>query len=159
MIALIVAYDNNKLIGKDGKMPWHIKGELKKFRELTENNIVIMGRKTYESIGSPLKNRINIILSTNSEFNVENCLVFSDLEKSIDYAKLNYPRKDIYIIGGSSVYSQSLNIVDKMYITEIDFEYDGDTYFPEFNKDKFIKQVDEIHTGNPTYIYTTYIRK
>lgn len=159
MIALIVAYDNNKLIGKDGKMPWYIKGELKRFRELTENHIVIMGRKTYESIGIPLKNRINIILSTNSEFNVENCLFFNDLEKSINYAKSNYPQKDIYIIGGASVYLPSLDIVDRMYITEIDFEYDGDTYFPEFDKDKFIKQIDEIHTGDPTYIYTTYIRK
>ncbi len=159
MISIIVAYDNNKLIGKSGKMPWHIKGELKRFKLLTENNIVIMGRKTFESIGAPLDNRINIILSTNDEFNVENCFIFDDFQKSISYAKSNYPKKDIYIIGGSTVYLQSLDIADKMYITEIDFEYEGDTFFPEFDENKFIKQVDEIHFGNPTYTYTTYIKK
>ena len=159
MLSLIVAYDKNHLIGKNGAMPWYIKGELSRFRKLTENNIVIMGRKTFESLGKPLPNRINIILSTKENFSVENSLTFGNLDTAIDYSRKNHPDKNIYIIGGANLYSQCMDGIDKMYITEIDYEYEGETFFPFFNENDFIKTIDEIHEGNPTYIYTTYTRK
>ena len=159
MLSLIVAYDKNHLIGKNGNMPWYIKGELSRFRKLTENNIVIMGRKTFESLGKPLPNRINIILSTKENFSVENSLTFGNLNAALDYSRRNHPDKNIYIIGGANLYSQCMDKIDKMYITEIDYEYEGETYFPSFDENDFVKTTDEIHEGNPTYIYTTYTRK
>ena len=159
MLSLIVAYDKNRLIGKNGNMPWYIKGELSRFKKLTVNNIVIMGRKTYEALGKPLPERINIILSTKENFSVENSLTFKNLQDALDYCIKKYPEKNVYIIGGANLYSQCIDIVDKMYITEIDYEYEGETYFPTFNESDFIKSIDEVHARKPTYVYTTYTRK
>lgn len=159
MISLIVAYDKNKLIGKDGNMPWYIKGELKRFKNLTENNIVIMGRKTYESLKKPLDNRVNIILSTNPDFVVKNSFVFDNLDKAITFCKKEFPDKNIFIIGGANLYRQILDIVDIMYITEINYEFNGDTFFPIFDESKFNKEINEVYPGPPEYVYTTYTRK
>ena len=110
MLALIVAYDKNRLIGNKGKIPWKIKGEQERFKFLTTSNIVIMGRKTYEEIGKPLPNRINIVVSTTTSYG--GCYKANSLKEAID-------------------------IVGTMYITEIDGEFEGDTYFPEFDQSKF----------------------
>ena len=159
MISLIVAYDKNKLIGKDGAMPWYIPGELKRFRQLTENNIVIMGRKTYLSLGNPLPKRINIVLSRGEIFTDENLYTAHSLSDAIAMAAENWPEKEIFIGGGANLYNQVIDSVDTMYITEIDAEFEGDTYFPDFDENNFIKEINGHFESTVPYTYVTYTRK
>ncbi|MBQ6932780.1 MAG: dihydrofolate reductase [Clostridia bacterium] len=155
MVSLIVAYDRNKLIGKEGKMPWFIDGELRRFRELTTGNVVIMGRKTIEAIGKPLPNRVNIVISRDK--NYDGCIMARSFDEAMEKARET--GLEIYITGGSTVYAPAIDIVDKMYITEIDAEYEGDTYFPDFDENDFIRTVDEEITDPVPYKYCTFTRK
>jgi dihydrofolate reductase len=154
MIALIVAYANNQVIGNKGCIPWKIKGEQKRFRELTMGNVVIMGRRSYEEIGKPLPGRTTIVISNTKKFDYDNCLTAKTLEEAIELAG----DKDIYIAGGVRLYEESLALVEKMYVTEIDLEVEGDTYFPHFEQEQFIKEVEEKHEGEIPYIYVTYTK-
>lgn len=155
MKALIAAYDRNRLIGKDGKMPWYIDGELRRFRELTTGNAVIMGRKTLEAIGKPLPDRVNIVISKDKSF--DGCIMARSFKEALDIAEKS--GKNIYIAGGGTVYKAALDIVDRMYITEIDAEFDGDTYFPGFDENMFTKTIDETVPGKIPYTYVTYERR
>lgn len=159
MICIIAAYDRNRLIGKEGGMPWYIPGELKRFRRLTENNVVIMGRKTFESLGKPLPGRINIVLSRNEKFEGENLYSATSLNKALEMAKEKWPDKEIYIGGGANLYRQTLDMAQALYITEIDAEFDGDTYFPDFEESKFEKKVEARYESTVSYTYVTYKRK
>lgn len=131
---IIVAMDPNRVIGKNNNLPWHIPEDLKNFKHLTKGNTVIMGRRTYNSIGRPLPNRHNIVLSC-SLANVEGIDICSSLDSALEKA-LEYER-DIFIIGGASVYELAIPLADKMYISYVKEEYGGDTYFPKFNKDNW----------------------
>ncbi|MBQ9934847.1 MAG: dihydrofolate reductase [Lachnospiraceae bacterium] len=155
MISLIVAYANNQVIGNKGCIPWKIKGEQKRFREITTGNVVIMGRRSYEEIGRPLPNRTTIVVSNTKDFNGDNCFTAKSLDEAIKMAG----DKDIYVSGGARLYEEALSIVEKMYITEIDCDIEGDTYFPTFDKEQFIKEIDEVVDGDIPYTYVTYIRK
>jgi dihydrofolate reductase len=137
MIAIIVGMTEERVIGKDNALPWHIPEELKSFKELTNEQVVIMGRKTYDSIPSkfkPLPNRHNIVISR-SMSDEEGIDVCRSIQESIDKAK-SY-NKDIFIIGGSTIYKEFLPIADTMFISYIKGNFDGDTYFPEFKKDEW----------------------
>lgn len=155
MISLIVAYANNNVIGNKGCIPWNIKGEQKRFRELTTGNVVIMGRRSYEEIGKPLPNRTTIVVSNTKNYNGENCFTAKSLDEAIKLAG----DRDIFISGGARLYEEALPIVEKMYITEIDCDIEGDTYFPEFDKEQFIKEIDEVVDGEIPYTYVTYTKK
>ena len=155
MIALIVAYAKNYVIGNKGCIPWKIKGEQRRFKELTTGNVVVMGRRSYEEIGKPLPNRITIVVSRTKEFRGENCYTAGSLQEAIALAG----DRDVYISGGAGLYEEALPIVDKMFITEIDAEIDGDTYFPRFNENDFMKEVNERFEGEIPYTYVTYIRR
>lgn len=155
MISLIVAYANNKVIGKDGMIPWKIKGEQRRFRELTTGNVVIMGRRSYEEIGKPLPNRITIVVSNTVSFEEEGCITAKSLEEALMLAG----NRDVYISGGVRLYEEALPIVDKMYVTEIDYDIDGDTFFPEFDEKLFDKEINEEVEGEVPYKYVTYTRK
>ena len=157
MLGLIVAYTRTRTIGDKGRIPWRIKGEQKRFKELTTGNIIIMGRRSYEEIGHPLPNRINIIVSSTKSFDAEGCITVSSLEEALTEAK-KY-EKDIYIAGGSMLYKEAMDLVDVMYITEIDSDIDGDTKFPEFDTNKFDRTVDEYVDGDIPFTYVTYTRK
>ena len=154
MIALVVAYDRNKAIGKDGKMPWNIPGELKRYRELTTGNAIVMGRRTYEAVGYPLPDRLNIVITSTID-HIDGCLVAGSLEEAIALAGEN----DVYISGGAGVYKEALDMVDVMYITEIDAVYDADTFFPDFDETLFEKTIEETYHEEETYTYVTYTRK
>lgn len=155
MIALIVAYARNQVIGNKGCIPWKIKGEQKRFKELTTDNVVIMGRRSYEEIGKPLPNRTTIVVSSTKKFTGENCYTASSLQEAIRLAG----DRAIYISGGARLYEEALPLVEKMYITEIDADIEGDTYFPEFDRDLFAKEIDQVVDGDITYSYVTYTRK
>ena len=134
---IIVAVSENDAIGKDNKLLFHLKEDMQNFKRLTTNNIVVMGRKTYESIGKPLKDRINIVISRSDNKDEENLIWVHSLEEAMKKAK-EY-EKDIYIIGGGSIYKEALekDIVDKIYLTRIKKRInDADTFFPRLHYSK-----------------------
>lgn len=156
MIGLIVARSKNNVIGKNGEIPWKIKGEQKQFKELTTGNVVIMGRKSYEEIGHPLPNRKNIIVSRTKNFSGENLVTVSSLQDAINISK----GEQVYIAGGYGLFKESLPYVSKMYITEIDTVIeDGDVFFPEFDSSEFDITVGETGGDEIKYIRTVYTRK
>lgn len=156
MIGLIVARSKNNVIGKNGEIPWRIKGEQKQFKELTTGNVVIMGRKSYDEIGHPLPNRETIVVSRSQTYEGENLRTASSVKEAIEMAK----DKDVFIAGGCGVYKEGIPYVDVMYITEVDLEVeDGDTFFPEFNPDEFEVSVGETLGDEIKFTRMTYTRK
>ena len=156
MIALIVAYSLNGVIGNNGMIPWKIKGEQKRFKEFTTGNIVIMGRRSYEEIGRPLPNRETIVVSRTKNFDCEHCRTASSFEEAIEMAGTDLT---IYISGGAGLYQEAIHMVDKMFVTIVEKEIEGDTYFPKFEEADFEKQVDAHFDGEIPYTYVTYTRK
>lgn len=159
MINAIVAVEKNQGIGFNGSMPWpHLSGDLRWFKEKTINNVVIMGRKTWDSIGAkPLPNRVNIVISKTIEcLGAEHQIVDTDL--ALDIAKSKYPNKEIFIIGGNTIYEQYLDIIDRFYITEIDASYQCDTYFDlDYVKNNFTKVIEHARFNDPVpYIIKEY---
>ena len=147
MLALIVARSKNNVIGKDGKIPWNIKGEQKQFKELTTNNTIIMGRKTYEDIGHPLPNRKNIVISRTT--NYPNVITVDSLKKAIELSE-----GDIYIIGGYNLFKEAIPMVDIMYITEVNLNIEnGDVFFPKFNEEEFSLTYGEENSEFKRLIY------
>ena len=121
---------DNRVIGNNNELIWKLSSDLKRFKELTTGHPVVMGRKTYESIGKPLPNRRNIIITRNSEYEVEGCEVVSSLEEA-----LLLSGNDCFIIGGGEIYKQSLELADKIYLTLVHKDFEGDTQFPELSKE------------------------
>lgn len=156
MIALIVAFSENRVIGNNGKIPWRIKGEQKRFKELTTGNIVVMGRRSYEEIGKPLSNRTTIVISNTNKYEYENCFTCKSLEEALDKSMLK--GKDVFISGGEGLYKEAINLVDKMYITLVHKEVEGDTYFPDFDENKFKREIVEKFDGEIPFTYVTYTR-
>ena len=150
MVGLIVARSKNNVIGANGTIPWNIKGEQKQFKELTTNNTIIMGRKTYEDIGKPLPNRLNIVVSRTANYEGDNLITVKSLDEALKLAT-----DKVYIIGGYSLFEEAIPLVDIMYITEIDMEIEnGDVFFPEFNEDEFDKELIEEEELFNRYVYT-----
>lgn len=159
MIALIAAYTKNKVIGREGKIPWKLKNEKKRFKELTMGNVVIMGRKTYEEIGRPLPNRNTIVVSKTKTFDFENCMTVRSVEEALKIAKEKFPDRDVYISGGGEIYKEALPYAQVMYITEINSVINGDVYFPDFDEKAFDKRIDAEFNEELPYTYFTYTRK
>ena len=138
IVSIIVADDPDYLIGRDGKLPWHISNDLKYFKKLTMGNPIIMGRKTYESIVRPLPNRYNIIVTRDKNFTQDNCSIQYTLEDAVKEAK-NYGEtnncEEVFIIGGSEIFNQSINIIQRAYITEVHKEFEGDSFFQPLGKE------------------------
>lgn len=155
MIAIIVAYAQNRVIGRDGRIPWKIPGEQLRFRELTLGNAVIMGRRTYEEIGRPLPGRLNIILSTTRHYEGDNLLTASCLEEALALAG----DRDVYIAGGAKLYEEALPLADRLYITEIGCTVEGDTFFPPVDEALYDREEGPRHGGRIPYTYVTYTRK
>ncbi len=153
MIYLIAAYSRNMVIGKNGRIPWDLKDDKKRFKELTMGNVVVMGRRTYEEIGRPLPGRVNVVVSSSGEY--EGCINV----RSLDEALKKFSDRDIYIAGGARLYREALDVVNTMYITEVCATIEGDTYFPKFDESLFIKTEEEYINGEMPYRYITYKRK
>ncbi|WP_339250222.1 dihydrofolate reductase [Sporosarcina sp. FSL W8-0480] len=160
MISLLVAVDLNRVIGVDNKMPWHIPEELKYFKKVTMGKAIIMGRKTYESIGRPLPGRLNIIITRNEGYSVEGVEVLHDLNAAIERGK-EYS-EEVVIIGGAEIFNLSMPIADRLYITIIRNSYDGDTFFPEYNDGSWkltSKSEDHYTAEGIPYSYLIYDRE
>lgn len=155
---LIVAVDQNWAIGKDGDQLVYLKEDLKRFRTLTSGHTVILGRKTLATFpgGRPLKNRRNLILSRNPQFQTEGAEVFSSVEELVQKAD-----KDAFVIGGASVYEQLLPYCDTAYITKIHAAFPADTYFPNLDKSeewKVREESESLEQDGVSYHYVTYSR-
>ena len=144
MICLIAAYAHNFVIGNKGRIPWNLKEDQLHFKELTMGSVLIMGRKSFQEIfekfGRGLPGRETIVLSKSQNYEGENYRTVVSLTDAITYAEKNFPGKDIFICGGESVYREAiaLDIVEKMYITEVDLAVEGDAFFPDFDKSRYI---------------------
>lgn len=166
-INIIVAHDMNRCIGKNNEIPWKIKGEQKQFKELTTGNIVIMGRKTYESIDKALPNRTNIIISRHNQHKIKDAICCKSLNEAILCAQRGYgidisninKSKDIYIIGGELIYHEAMEEscipIDNYYITKIKtYVVGGDAFFPKFDESIYDKRLIEETDDYIRYIYS-----
>ncbi len=132
IVSLIVAMDQKGGIGVQGKLPWKISSDLRRFKQLTTSHHVIMGRKTYESIGRPLSGRTNIVLSRNPAYQQEGCLVMHDLQAALDLAR-GHGENEAFILGGGEIFTWALPIADRIYLTRVTAVVEADTFFPNFN--------------------------
>ncbi len=141
-ISIIASIGKNRELGKDGKLVWRISDDLKRVKELTTGHPIIMGRKTFDSIGHPLPNRTNIVV-TRSQMCIDGCLVFDSLEKALTAAK-EIDSEEVFIFGGGQLYAQGINMTDRLYLTVIQESDPGaDTFFPDYSAfTKIIEQED-----------------
>ena len=141
MITLVVAMGLNREIGIDNQLPWHLPKDLKHFKEITSGHPIIMGRKTYESIGKPLPNRTNIVISRKKDWFEEGILIVGSIKEAIKFGqKID---EDIFIIGGGNIFEQTMDIADKLEVTEIKTNIEADTFFPKIDP-KIWTKTDEV---------------
>lgn len=131
-ISIIVACSENNAIGKDNQLLWHLSEDLKRFKQLTSGHSIIMGRKTYDSIGRPLPNRRSIVISRQQDLVIEGCEVVNSLEAAITLCK---NEAEVFIIGGAEIYKQSMSLAHKIYLTKVLAHFDGDAFFPEIGEE------------------------
>lgn len=158
-ISLIVALANNYCIGNNNQLPWRQSADLQHFKKLTLGKPVIMGRKTFESIGRPLPNRPNSIITRDKNYSAPGCEIYHSLEAALTAYK-NSP--EVMIIGGAQIFEQALPLATRMYLTWIDTTIDGDAFFPQFNKNAWQEVSREFHSADNKnefdYIFTKFER-
>ncbi|MDZ4284285.1 MAG: dihydrofolate reductase [Patescibacteria group bacterium] len=130
-ISLIAAIAKNRTIGINNELPWHIPEDVKRFRRLTKGHVVVMGRKTFQSIGRALPERTNIVITRDPDFATEGCIVVHSIEAALKRAK-ELEREEVFVIGGGEIYKAALPYADKLYLTIIDKDFAGDAFFPEY---------------------------
>ncbi|HEY8402167.1 MAG TPA: dihydrofolate reductase [Cytophagaceae bacterium] len=143
IVSVIVATSANKVIGKDNKLPWHLPADLQYFKNLTMGHHIIMGRKTYDSIGKPLPGRTSVIITRQKDYKAEGAVVTHSIEEALEIARRNGDT-EAFVIGGAEIIHEFLPIVDKIYLTEIHAEFEGDTFLhlPESTEWKEVKRTD-----------------
>jgi dihydrofolate reductase len=157
MLSIIVAISKNYCIGNGGKIPWKIPGEQRRFKELTTGNTVIMGRRTFAEIGRPLPNRRTVLVSNTYSWNDANCVTVSSFEEAL---RVSDPlRNEVFVAGGAGIYREALQYADRLIITHIDIEVDGDVFFPHFDGLGFEEVSREHFDGEIPYDYVTYERR
>jgi dihydrofolate reductase len=155
-IILIAAMTKEFVIGKDNTIPWHIPGELKRFKETTMGHCLIMGRKTFESIGHCLPGRRNIVITRNAQYRAFGCEVFCSLEEALQAGRLE---RKMFIIGGQQLFTQSLELADFLVLSIIDRKIKGDTWFPKFSENKFVLVKQEKIDLPEPYTINTYQKR
>lgn len=135
IISMIAAIATNRVIGKDNDLVWRLPDDMKYFMQTTQNHFVIMGRKNYESIPPkfrPLPNRVNIIVTKQNDYQAPDCIITNTIEDALEYAR-EHEQEEVFVIGGGQIYKQSLPLAHRLYITEVQEYFEGDTYFPEID--------------------------
>jgi dihydrofolate reductase len=150
-LSAIVAMAKNRVIGRQNLLPWRLPADLKRFKALTTGHPVIMGRRTYESIGKPLPNRVNIILTHDVLYHAPGCLVAKTVEEAMQYAASH--GGEAFVIGGANIYQQFLPQVSRIYLTVIDDEVEGDTYFPLLDEKEWKEVQCEPHDADHAHAY------
>ncbi|MFA5985442.1 MAG: dihydrofolate reductase [Methylococcaceae bacterium] len=146
-ISLIVAMASNRCIGFNNQMPWHLSADLKRFKQLTMGSAILMGRKTYESIGRPLPGRTNIIISRNKDYQQPGCITFNTLENALEYLNLN--NTSVFVIGGAELYTAALAKSQQIYLTQIHQVFEGDTFFPDLDENSWQQTSQETINNDP----------
>lgn len=158
-ISFVVAMDKNRIIGANNQLPWNLPADLAHFKRLTLNKPIVMGRKTYESIGRPLPQRRNIIVTRNADYAVEGCEVFTSLDAALGNLK---GEEEVMVIGGGELFAQVLPQASTLYLTIVDAKVDGDVYFPDWNANEWQEvesQFNEADEKNPfNYTFLTLKR-
>ena len=162
IVSTIVATAKNNVIGKDNDIPWYLPADLKYFKKTTLNHHIIMGRNCYESIGKPLPKRTNMILTRNPFYIVSNCYVLHSLEEALKIAEEN-GEEEAFIIGGAQIYELGIKYTDKLYLTEVNLEVEGDIIFPKLNMEEWELTSEEVHKADEKnehdYTFKTFERK
>ena len=160
MISIIVAIAENNVIGNNNQLIWHISEDLKRFKALTTGHCIIMGRKTFESIGKALPKRTNIVVTRNESFRADGCSVVNSLEAAIEMCG---NEEEVFIIGGGELYRQALPMANKLYITRIHESFEGDTYFPEIEENEWypesIERKKPADENGLEYSFINYVRR
>lgn len=167
ILSAIAAMAKNRVIGKDNKLPWHLPEDLKFFKEKTKGRVMIMGRKTFESLGKPLPNRFHIVITRQETYKFEdpNVQVVHDLNTAIELAHMlttKYQAKfgeEVFVVGGGEIYRESLEVLDRIYLTVIEHDVDGDAKFPEFSEKDFPLTEKSERTEPFAYSFRTYSKK
>lgn len=162
IISAIVAVAKNNVIGRDNDIPWYLPADLKYFKKTTLDHHIIMGRKSFESIGRPLPKRTNIIITRNPFFIASNCLVTRTAEEALMIAQ-QHDESEVFIIGGAQIYDLTKDYWDRLYLTEVDLEVEGDVLFPELNMDEWTLISEAPHKADEKneydYNFKIYERK
>lgn len=163
-LSILVAMARNRVIGQNNKLPWRLPADLKHFKFLTMGHTIVMGRKTYESIGRPLPGRANIIITHQTSFEAPGAIVVNSVEDALRICEeTSTPNNESFIIGGEKLYRQTLRHCQRMYITEIQKDFEGDTFFPEFNADDWEEIQRDKHfsenNNNMEYHFVVLDRK
>jgi dihydrofolate reductase len=158
-IAIVAAVARNRVIGSGNRMPWHLPEDLKRFRRLTLGHAVIMGRRTFESIGKPLVGRSNIVVTRSRDWTRSGCLAVHSLESAL--AAVREPQ-GAFVIGGAEIYTLALPVARRLYLTEIESDFEGDAFFPEFDRSHWLEVSRERHApdgpGGFAYAFVGYER-
>lgn len=159
MISMIVAVSSNSVIGRDGDLPWHMPADLKRFKRLTMGHHLIIGRRTWDEVGAPLPGRIMVVVTRDTEFRVDGATVVHSLDEALQVVEGD---DEVFIAGGGEIYRQALPLADRVYLTRVHAEIDGDTTFPELEEEEW-RLVDREDHGsddrNPyPYSFLTYDR-
>jgi dihydrofolate reductase len=157
-ISLIVALAKNNVIGLNNTLPWHLPEDLKHFRSLTTGHHIIMGRKTYESLGRLLPDRTTVIVTRNNDYQVDGALIAHSLDAAIALCQND---EEVFVIGGAELYQVGIKLANKLYITELELDVPGDAYFPAYDVAEWQESSREAHTSAQglLFSYITYIRK
>lgn len=160
MVILIAAMAENRALGKDNQLLWHLPDDFKRFKQLTSGHYIIMGRKTFESLPGKLPNRTHIIVSRQMGYQVDDCLTVNSLEEALRQVPQD---QDIFIIGGGEIYTQALPIADVVELTRVHTEVEADTFFPEINSNEWQLTSEDYHPKDAKhafdFTFETYIRK
>lgn len=160
LVSILVAMASNRTIGVNNTLPWRCPEDLKHFKALTMGHHIVMGRKTFDSIGKPLLGRITVVVTRNREFTFKDCIITHSLQEAIVACAGD---EEIFVVGGAEVYAQALPLADKLYITEIQQDMAGDAHFPEFDKKQWLETSRErCHQETPQpleYHFVTFRRK
>ena len=150
--------EKNRAIGKNNALLWQLPADLKHFKKLTSGHPIIMGQKTYESIGRPLPNRTNIVITNDPSFKADGVSVFYSIPEAIDYAK-KVDSDEVFIIGGGSIYSQTIDLADSLYLTLLYGEFEGDTFFPDYSSFDLIEKSDKQEDNGYSFCFTVFEKK
>ncbi len=154
-IILIAATDRNGAIGRQGQMPWSVPSELKHFKQMTSGHCLLMGRKTFQSLGKPLPNRVNLVLTNDSVWTADGIQVVHSMDEAVTAVKLDYPDRNLFIAGGGNVYAQTMNLAHSAIISRLDIEvYDADTYFPTFDRNWLLLNTEHFSDSHSNIAYS-----
>ena len=160
MITLIAAAAENNALGKDNQLLWHIPDDFKRFKQITSEHYIIMGRKTFESFPKPLPNRTHVIITRQKDYLAEGCIVVHSLEEAISISPKD---EEVFVIGGAEIYTQSISIADKIELTRVHTSLEADAYFPTFDVNHWELVFEEHHYKDEKhdydYTFETYLKK